>query len=644
MDELKKIKKLYGEKFAKLCGERFPTILNTPGMLLEILQEHFYPSRTLYEDIIREDKVDEFVMFITVFYNEKMERAGESILVERDEKPEELMAMVGYKLYKCETVEDVMSFVRYYAPDEELCTFKDAKGRLDRCVIFFAVREDADTVQRGNPPKRQDAYGTSVISLQFAKKTGAISIKNRYNHGIREEGKNPDATFDNNLEQIIPGLTSSFNKHYQLNVKVPSAQNASFFLRDGVVDVDGVHYKSNVEINGIDYCEDNIVIRGDGVAIQYPKDKYELIDHFLYNKQTETIEDLSVQGIEGAKPDSFVSTFANVEKVDIIKGKNGERTFFVTDKKGNVAQIVVDKSNRIISYSNPALDYIPDDFLKKCEHIKSLNLPNVEEIGISCFCRVYDLLELDVPQLKKMGGYCFQSCDKLEKIELDNLEEMGDGCFSSMPLLKELSLDSLKSMGTNCFKSVDSLEKLYLPNLEKMGDVCFSYAESLREVILPKLTEMHACFTLKNNIEKISLDSLELMGEGCFCESLVLKQLYLPNLRVMGDRCFQNNVNIENLSMDKLVSMGRFCFDKNLMLKSLSLPSLKTMGECCFTANTSIERLEMGLLEDMGANCFKHNDALKDAEFPSLQSVGVSAFKNNGRIRGIIEEIIERYI
>ena len=40
-NELKKIKKLYGEKFMHLCRELFPTILEKEGALTEILNSTF---------------------------------------------------------------------------------------------------------------------------------------------------------------------------------------------------------------------------------------------------------------------------------------------------------------------------------------------------------------------------------------------------------------------------------------------------------------------------------------------------------------------------------------------------------------------------------------------------------------------------
>ena len=54
---------------------------------------------------------------------------------------------------------------------------------------------------------RQDEYGTSVISIQFDRDdTHTLSIKNRYNHKVEK----PDATFSNNLNNIVAGLTKSF--------------------------------------------------------------------------------------------------------------------------------------------------------------------------------------------------------------------------------------------------------------------------------------------------------------------------------------------------------------------------------------------------------------------------------------------------
>lgn len=51
--EFKKIKDIYGERFAKLCREMFPTILNQEGELLSILEKTFsHNCKFLYQSIV----------------------------------------------------------------------------------------------------------------------------------------------------------------------------------------------------------------------------------------------------------------------------------------------------------------------------------------------------------------------------------------------------------------------------------------------------------------------------------------------------------------------------------------------------------------------------------------------------------------
>ena len=52
MKDEKIIRKLYGEKMWHLCRSLFPTLLETEGLLTKLLQDHFNPSRFLYDDIV----------------------------------------------------------------------------------------------------------------------------------------------------------------------------------------------------------------------------------------------------------------------------------------------------------------------------------------------------------------------------------------------------------------------------------------------------------------------------------------------------------------------------------------------------------------------------------------------------------------
>ena len=193
------IKDKYGEKMMQYCRKNFSTILENDGLLFYLLSKHFNYSRFLYDDIVSNSMGD---MFRNYIYS-LLDSIDDELPVVSDSAAE-LLWQAGYNLYQCFCEDDIQSYRKYYSEEEELCSFRG--DRLDDCYVFFAIKKDVDQIKREDydNPMRQDKYGTSVISIQFTRgDINTLSIKNRYNHKV----SNPDATFSNNLENIIPGLT-----------------------------------------------------------------------------------------------------------------------------------------------------------------------------------------------------------------------------------------------------------------------------------------------------------------------------------------------------------------------------------------------------------------------------------------------------
>ena len=121
------------------------------------------------------------------------------------------------------------------------------QNSLGTCYVWFDVKDNAEKVNRKkfNHPMRQDEYGTSVISIQFDRDdTHTLSIKNRYNHKVEK----PDATFSNNLDNIVAGLTKSFADYKGMR----QIFDDEIFHLDGYIYTnDGKYYKYNYEINEV---------------------------------------------------------------------------------------------------------------------------------------------------------------------------------------------------------------------------------------------------------------------------------------------------------------------------------------------------------------------------------------------------------
>lgn len=461
-EELKKIKKLYGENMMHLCRKTFPTFLEYPGLLSNIIQSLFEPSRYLYEDIINNSLENEFREYIYSYLTTE-----EKELLSTNKTPKELLDEAGYILYECKTENDVQKFKKYYQSDEKICTFKEK--RTENHYVFFAVKKDVGKIKREEfqNPQREDLYGTSVISIQFSKgRVNTLSIKNRYNHSV----DNPDCTFSNNLDNIIPGLTESFRKTYQLNLE---QQKFNLNIPGYIKANNGKLYKYNYKFNNTYYCPDNIIIKNSKVIKTYQeKEKYILLDYFILDLVNKEIK-LYDQNIK----DSFIDGINDIEKIYISKSKENENKTIGIICKNNKIIIELDKTNKIIGYENQNLEEIQDYFLNNNQTVKYLNLPKIKKIGNWFMMRNRFLVDINFPYLEEIGNYFLTYNETIKTLNAPNLKIIKDGFLTSNKNLIELKLE----------------------NLLKIGDNALTYNQRLKNVDLPKLTHFSFSFLNDNN-------------------------------------------------------------------------------------------------------------------------------------------------
>ena len=414
--DLKNIKNKYGENMMHLCRELFPTLLETPGSLFNLLESNFEFSKFLYDDIINNHMEEEFKNYI---YGLASINLNNKKRITTNKTPKELLEEAGYILYECKTEEDIQKFKKYYEKEEELCTFKFK--RLKKCYVFFAVKKNIDEIKRENfpNPKREDEYGTSVISIQFTKgNINTLSIKNRYNHNSNIF--NPDATYSNNLENIIPGLTDSFEKYYNLNI---NDSTNHFDLPNYIKSTNGKYYKYNYEINSIYYCPNNIIIdKFKEVKTYEEKEKYLILDYFildLVNKQ--------IKLYDNEIADNFTKTIPSIKNITIERNKTTETKIITIKTLENIDIIIeIDKTNKIISYKNNQIEEIPDHFLYYNESLKQITIPNTIKINNFFLYHNLNLEELILPNLKSIGSHALYFNKVLKKLICPKLTTKGN--------------------------------------------------------------------------------------------------------------------------------------------------------------------------------------------------------------------------
>lgn len=485
INELKQIKKIYGEETMHLCRTLFPTILEHEGLLSNILAEHFAPTRFLAAEIIKEDKVNEFKNYIYGFYY----TADNLITV--DENPTDLMKKAGYTLYECHTEEEIQAFKKYYHQGEEICTFNG--NRLSGYYVYFAIKDNAEELIRKkfHDPRREDEYGTSVISIQFSKdpEFNTVSIKNRYNHAV----ENPDDTFFNNLDNIIPGLTHSFENYY--NLKLVNVKPSVLSLKHYRTATDKKHHFFNYDYSDrIYFCENNYLIRKLFKNGNY-LDIYNLDDTYAKEPERYIFMDIYVLDLKEKRIINLIEHFVNdfdnsliaAKRITVTKDGQTNKIIKIINTDETTIEITIDNQNNIIGYKNHNITEIHDNFMRKNLSLKELDIPNVTKIGDNFLMDNVGLQQINLPKLNQVGSSFLSSNPNIKTMLLPNLQTVGHSFLFHANLLTELDLPNLESTGRAFLGNANNLQKVNLPKLRKTNEGFLAESSMLSELQLPSL-------------------------------------------------------------------------------------------------------------------------------------------------------------
>lgn len=540
-EELKKCK---GERYAEAIRKYDNGVLDVPN-LVEIVR---YAGKEITKPLLR---------YLSSLKNIRIE--GEA-----NEDPLTLLKKAGYDAYYVTTPEQdrLMETYRqqgrgdeykrledealarqnaiekYFQPKERLCTFSDP-FRYKNYYIINAVREDASQLCREdflNKEEREDAYGTSVISIQILKKGGFISIKNRYNHVV----EHPDNTFKSNPDNIWPGLSASIRKYFDVDF---SADQAS--LPEDYFNIENKIIHFNYEIDNTYFGPDFFVQSGQIFPID--RNKEFMLDNYILNIQDRTLVNpagsSSSRFIDGDEPsgDAFMDALSaelKNKKISITKrsdgsyGILGDGKLFVAVKDGNLTELHL-----------PTTKELGNLFLSYDKTLEVFDAPLLERVGYGFLFYNQALKKLSLPRLKKMGADFMPKNNSLEYLSLPELDEIGQFFLQSNESLKYLNIGRVKYVGHFFMGSNREMETFIAPCLEGAGDGFFMENLRAKEIHLPSLVSTDDFFFYKNRVMKIAfLPSLKRVGYSFLGTNKEMLALDARNLEEVGLDFLKNNV------------------------------------------------------------------------------------------------------
>ena len=539
-------------------------------------------------------------------------KTKDTIVYHTDKTPLELLGDAGYDAFVVKNLKQQNSIKKYFRPGEELCTFRD-KDRYKDYYMIHAIKRGAENIQPAVHPQREDEYGTSVISIQIAKEGGFISIKNRYNHHVN----NPDATFNNNPDNIIHGLSESLKKYFNVDFTLSDQE-----LPDNFQMVNDQIVRYNYEADNV-YFGSNYYFSGNSVT-KINKDYEIMMDCGILNTRTGHFKHIT------SGDSSLIEIFEDIFRskkisIKINPEKNQERMIFA-----NGVHHATVENGIITELYLPETTKIPNTLLWYNKSLKKFYAPKAESIGYNFLCNNTDLTELDLPSLKKISNGFLINNVNLNKFNAPNLEEVGNSFLRENLGLTELNLPSLKKVGDHFMTSNKKLKKFDAPNLESIGCDFLEYNEALIKLRLPSLIQCTYDFLRNNKILKIfEAPKLGSVGMDFLTYNADLEELNLPNLTEARSYFLTYNKKLKRFNAPQLETVHDNFLPDNTALTELILPSLKKLGDYFLTRNENLKRFNAPKLEKIRNNFLESNKSLTELDLPSLLYAGSYFLSNN---------------
>ena len=521
--------------------------------------------------------------------------------------PITLLAQAGYDAYVADTLEKQNAIKKYYALGEELCTFRDP-SRFRNYFIINAVRKDVAKIQRSETPRREDEYGTSVISIQILKSGGFISIKNRYNHTV----ENPDNTLNSNPDNIIPGLSDAIKHHFGIDF---SAQRIE--LPNNYVLVRNQICRYNAEINNV-YCAEDFYVK-DGHVYEIDKRKEIMLGNgILFNLKDKKITDITRGdydsfSMEPDKRQLFIESLNHAvadKKIQITKNPLGGYDIIADGQ-----QILTVENGELVNVNIPDAECI---YLSKMpnargvmdfSNVKNLELLNADLSQVSEIKFNPNAEHIYMRDVKNMPQSA-QSTVDFSGVKNLELHFVFSGHSTDVKLNPSASRIILSNIGWELGKSLDCsrVKYLLLQGLDASNVKQVKLNPNADVIVMNDIKDLKIRGDISfDNVDVLRIHEVDMSGvngarlnpkAGVVC----LRRTYIP---LCGDLDFSNtrDFHLSGVDMSQVTDIklpnnygGRVYFRsvRNLNVKQLDLRNIGWAADLDFTDLSNVSEVLFG--------------------------------------------------
>lgn len=196
-----------------------------------------------------------------------------------------------------------------------------------------------------------------------------------------------------------------------------------------------------------------------------------------------------------------------------------------------------------------------------CENLFVEDLNNVREIGYAAFQNTKSLDNVNCESLTKVGFSAF-SGSGVNSINLPNLENMGIYVFKDCEQLRYVSIPKMESLPTYTFQNCVLLQDINMPSVTKLDS--YSLSNTGYKVFASfKITKIDSyAFANSTSLTHVNIPNATIVGEYAFKNCEALKSVRLDSVTTLNKGVFDNCINMFMAHLPSVVEIKSSALDK----------------------------------------------------------------------------------
>ncbi|MGN1316611.1 MAG: leucine-rich repeat protein [Acutalibacteraceae bacterium] len=241
------------------------------------------------------------------------------------------------------------------------------------------------------------------------------------------------------------------------------------------------------------------------------------------------IEEIGSSGFQYCESLRFIDT-RNLKRIEggAFSHSNAIQTL-VSDKLTYIGTTAFEDTN-IKTVDCPNVTDIGGDAFCSCDKLETVSIPKVTEFKRGLFAACNSLKEINAPLVKRIGSYVFDTCTSLEGVNIPLVTYIDNQAFENCNLIKSFDFPMLTYIGEQAFRECTSLEIINAHSVTHLDNYAFMNCSSLKEFDCSLVTDFGIdVFRGCSSLNELEFNSNLIICRNTFYNEITVSKVIFNN-------------------------------------------------------------------------------------------------------------------